>query len=327
MPGIVVVTFNSADVIEGCLAACASAGPASIVVVDNASSDGTADRVRQIPGVRLIANAANRGFAGAVNQGFAALDEQEAILILNPDAAPLNGIDRLEHAVLSAGIGAATGRLLGHDDKNQDGFNIRNLPAAATLICEVLGINRIWPRNPVNRKYRRSSPEKDADVEQPAGAFLMVRRTAWSSIGGFDESFFPIWFEDVDFCKRLKDGGWRIRYVPEAAARHLGGHSASRLSYKERQLFWYGSLLRYASKHFPWGSRCAVGLAVILASFPRAIAGMLRSGVSEPVSVYSRVVWLAGQCLRKGERGSSPPVQSQPVQEQFEQSKQRPHAP
>ena len=126
----------------------------------------------------------------------------------------------------------------------------------------------------------------------------MIRRSAWALIGGFDEAFFPIWFEDVDFCQRLKAAGLRIVYLPEAAARHQGAHSASQLSWKQRQLFWYGSLLRYASKHLSRASRRAVGLAVILACFPRMVAGVLEVGVSESVFVFSKVVRLAGQCLR-----------------------------
>src|SRR5215217_3030905 len=120
MPGIVVVTFNSADVIDGCLDACLRVKDGSIVVVDNASYDGTADRVRRRAGVQLIANTQNLGFAGAVNQGFAALT-QEAVLVLNPDAIPLRGIDLLEKTVLSNGVAAAAGRLIGPDGKDQHG--------------------------------------------------------------------------------------------------------------------------------------------------------------------------------------------------------------
>lgn len=322
MPGIVVVTYNSADVIDECLDACLRVPSASVVVVDNASQDGTADRVRRRPDAELIANTTNRGFAGAVNQGFAALENERAILILNPDCAPVAGISELESAVQNEGVGAATGRLIGLDGKDQHGFNVRSLPTSASLAFEVLGLNRLWPSNPVNRRYRQSVPDLPSDVEQPAAAFLMVRRSAWAAVGGFDESFFPIWFEDVDFCKRLHDAGFRIVFLPEAAARHQGGHSASKLPWGARQLFWYGSLLRYASKHMSASQRCVVGLAVVLACFPRTLAGMLQFGVTEPVSVFAKVVRLAGQCLRKGERGSSTPVRSQPVKEQFEQSKQ-----
>jgi GT2 family glycosyltransferase len=297
MPGIVVVTYNSAEVIEECLDACRRIPSASVIVVDNASTDGTADRVRRTPGVELIANTVNRGFGAAVNQGVAAL-QSEAVLVLNPDAVPVQGIDVLEQYVLVPGVGAATGRLIGADGRDQEGFNVRGLPTAWTLAFEALGLNRLWPGNAVNRRYRQPAPLEDAEVEQPAGAFLMISRSAWQRLEGFDEGFFPIWFEDVDFCKRLKDSGYRILYSPRAIACHQGGHSATQLAWKERQLFWYGSLLKYASKHLSRASRRVVGIAVILGCFPRMLAGMLRYGISESVSVYSKVVWLAGQYLR-----------------------------
>jgi N-acetylglucosaminyl-diphospho-decaprenol L-rhamnosyltransferase len=298
MPGIVIVTYNSADVIGECVEACRGIASASIVVVDNASEDGTVDAIPRSSNVRIIANQRNLGFAAAVNQGFVALSDSEAILVLNPDATPVSDIDQLEAAAMDPGVGAATGRLLDSNGFDQHGFNVRGLPTAWTLAFEVLGINRLLPGNPVNRRYRRHGPESGGDIEQPAGAFLMVRRAAWAHVGGFDESFFPIWFEDVDFCKRLLDNGYRIRYVPEATARHQGGHSASSLSWRDRQLFWYGSLLKYASKQLSATSRRVVVLAVMLACFPRMVAGMLQFGISESVSVYSRVVWLAGRRLR-----------------------------
>jgi GT2 family glycosyltransferase len=297
MPGIVVVTYNSADVIETCIDACQRLTVDRIIVVDNASADRTVQQVTQNANVELIANPTNRGFGAAVNQGIAAL-ETDAVLILNPDTVPIRGLDALERSALSEGVGAATGRLLGSDGYDQKGFNIRAFPTAWTLAFEAFGLNRLWPGNPVNRHYRQSTPSTEEDVDQPAGAFLMIRRSAWQELGGFDESFFPIWFEDVDFCKRLKDSGYHIRYTPDAIAQHRGGHSATQLPWKERQLFWYGSLLRYASKHLSIASRRAVGLAVILACFPRMLAGMFQFGVSESVSVYVRVVWLAGRCLR-----------------------------
>ena len=149
----------------------------------------------------------------------------------------------------------------------------------------------------------------------------MVRRSAWAQTGGFDETFYPLRFEDVDFCKRLLDNGYRICYVPRASARQQGGHSASKLLWGDRQLLWYGSLLRYASKHLRVFSRLTVSAAVMLACLPRTLAAMPKFGIRQPVSVYSRVVWLAVQCLRKGERG---PIVSatldQPAKEQFKQS-------
>jgi GT2 family glycosyltransferase len=319
MPGIVVVTFNSAEVIEGCLEACLRVPRAQVVVVDNASEDNTVERVQQWSSVTLIANSRNRGFAAAVNQGVGALDAP-AVLILNPDATPVTGIEALEQVVAEDRVGAATGRLLNPDGTEQHGFNVRALPSATTLVFELLGLNRIWPGNPVNRRYRTRSPQHRGDVEQPAGAFLMLRRSAWAELGGFDEGFYPIWFEDVDYCKRLMDRHYRIVYIPDAIARHQGGHSAGKLLWHESQSVWYGSLLRYASKHFSGASRAVVCAAVILGSFARSVMAIPRVGVAIATSVLFRVVCLTGQCLRTGERGRSTPVKP-PAEEQFKQSR------
>lgn len=321
MPGIVIVTFNSADVIDPCLEACVRVPGAEVVVVDNASADDTVARVRAWSGVRLIANETNRGFAGGVNQGVAKLST-EAVLVLNPDATPVQGIDAMEHVVTEEpDVGAATGRLLGSDGADQQGFHVRSLPTPATLVFEVLGLNRIFPGNPVNRRYRQPTPAARQDVEQPAGAFLMLNRSLWVELGGFDEGFFPIWFEDVDYCRRLHDRGYRIVFLPEAVARHQGGHSAGKLSWRERQVVWYGSLLRYASKHFSGASTAAVCAAVVLGSFPRAVTAIRHIGFAEAVSVLFQVVCLTGRCLRTGDRGRSTPAVITPAEEQIKQSR------
>ena len=82
-----------------------------------------------------------------------------------------------------------------------------------------------------------------ACVEQPAGAFFMFRRSGWEQLGGFDENFWPVWFEDVDFCARLRSAGFVLRYQPEARATHAGGHSVGRIPLGLRERYWYGSLL------------------------------------------------------------------------------------
>ena len=78
----------------------------------------------------------------------------------------------------------------------------------------------------------------------------MFRREVWQRLGGFDTQFYPLWFEDVDFCKRACDLGLKIQYVPQVTARHQGGHSIAGLDWACREVYWYVSLLRYASKHF-----------------------------------------------------------------------------
>jgi GT2 family glycosyltransferase len=175
---------------------------------------------------------------------------------------------------------------------------VRGFPTALTLILEVLGVNRLWKRNPVNRRYRCLDMDPDAggEVEQPAGAFLMIRRDAWQAAGGFDEEFHPLWFEDVDFLKRLCDKGLRAVYEPSAAARHRGGHSTRRLAPESRILCWYASLLRYSSKHFTPSRLAAVCIATVLGSVLRMIGESAVYRKLGPLRVYSKVVRLA--CVR-----------------------------
>lgn len=304
--GIVIVTYNSEAEIGACLDAAMRSG-SEVVVVDNASSDGTVAEVRN-RGVRLVANPTNRGFAAAVNQGFSAL-ETRYVLLLNPDAELLGGLKDLCAACDLPGSAGAGGKLLDAQDRPQIGFMVRQLPTPLILTLEALLLNRILPNNPVNRRYRGLQLNYNVriPVEQPAGAFLMVRRAVWQELGGFDESFFPLWFEDVDFCRRVRDKGQQLYYVPEAVARHRGGHSVSQLSVEKRLIYWYGSLLRYSAKHFGRSSFRAVCMAVVAGSVLRSFGETLIQGSLRPLAAYWKVVRHAGRCMLFGWGGGSVP--------------------
>jgi hypothetical protein len=294
--GIVIVTYFSEAEIGPCLDAVLGAG-AEIVVVDNGSADGTIAQAAH-RGVRLIANQRNRGFAAAVNQGFAALDATY-VLLLNPDAVVRQGLDALRAACDLPRAAGAGGLLLGADGLPQVGFMVRGLPTPAVFVLEALLLNRIWPGNPVNRRYRGLGLDysRRIAVEQPAGAFLMIRRAVWEELGGFDERFYPLWFEDVDFCRRIRDRGFSLYYIPEAVAKHTGGHSVPHLVLEMRLIYWYGSLLRYSAKHFRPLPFRAVCLAVVTGSFLRGIAESALHRSCKPMAAYGKVASLAARCL------------------------------
>ena len=280
-----------------CLDALAEMDPdVDVTVVDNASSDQTLKSVRQRAGVKIVANPENRGFAAAANQGFRET-KADQILLLNPDVRLKTSIVALGEACHEHGL--AAGQLTDADGRAQAGFTIRRLPTPASLIFELLGLNWLWPGNPVNRAYRYLDRDlnQGGPVEQPAGALLMVRRDVWERLGGFDESFHPVWFEDVDFCRRAVDSGYRIEYVPQVRAEHTGGHSVKKLSPVRMQEYWYDSLIRYAGKHFrPWQYR-AVCLAAVFGTVPRMVAGMIREkNLSPAVSCY-KIMRFAGKRL------------------------------
>ena len=266
----------------------------SPMVVDNASSDGTLKRAQTHGGARVIANDQNLGFAAAVNQGVREAGENDLILLLNPDAQLLTGIEALVESTERHGL--AAGRLVNDTGDTQAGFTIRRFPTPVTLAFELFGLNRLWPSNPVNRKYRYLDRNLDqaGPVEQPAGAFLMFRQDVWQKLGGFDEQFYPVWFEDVDFCRRAVAAGYRIEYIPAVAARHLGGHSVSQIPAGPRASYWCVSLLRYAAKHFrPWQFR-GICAAVVLSSVPRMVARMIAERTLSSVVTYCNIMGFAG---------------------------------
>jgi len=256
--------------------------------------------------VRLINNPVNRGFAAAANQGFAALTTPY-VLLLNPDAVLETTLEPLRQACNLPGAAAAGGKLVDVQGGPQLGFMVRRLPTATTLILESLFVNAIWPGNPVNRRYRALDldPDSPAPVEQPAGAFLMVRRAVWEELGGFDECYAPLWFEDVDFCRRLLDRGYSLHYTPLAVAKHTGAHSILGLPLEIRRHYWYRSLLRYSAKHFPPLSFRAVCLAVVTGSVLRGIAESVLRRSLRPLADSVRLAGLAGRSLLFGWRGGA----------------------
>lgn len=298
----IIVTYNSAAHIEACLLALASQD-CEIVVVDNASQDDTVTRVKaltaQIP-LQLVSVSRNIGFAGGVNHGSRAAGGN-VLLILNPDAiAEAGAVNALLECMARSGAAAAGGALLSGDGQPAKGFTFRRFPTLSSLLFEVLLINQVWPGNPVNRSYRCLDADlsQGQEIEQPAGACLAVTRIAWEKMGGMDTQFFPVWFEDVDFCARLRRSGAKIRYCPSARFRHVGAHSVGQLEFGDKQAFWYGNMLRYAGKHFTVWNGFVLRLGIVLGMGLRALAACVGAGpkgiaLTTAIRGYWRVAMLA----------------------------------
>jgi N-acetylglucosaminyl-diphospho-decaprenol L-rhamnosyltransferase len=303
----IVITYNSARAISACIESLLSQPGWEVIVVDNASSDDTAHLVSQYSKVRLVRNTVNGGFAAAANQG-EKVAFSNVIVLLNPDTVAHPGaLEKLAAALDDTKAAAAGGALIDENGRPQRGFQFRRFPTLAAMLAEVLLLNRAWPGNPWNRRYRFL----DADgsqaqfVDQPAGACLAVRREAWESIGGFDESFYPVWFEDVDFCRRLADRGWKTAYCPEARFTHTGGHSVSKLAFREKQAFWYANMLRYFSKHHGRWQTNILRAGILAGLAIRSVASLIGVGLGG----LSRKEALAGYAHAAGvvlQRSSSP---------------------
>ena len=281
----VVVAYHSGAWLPACLART----PRPVWVIDNSPAPAAPPA-----GAHYEHHPENLGFAGAVNRAFA-LTTEPFVLVLNPDCLLLGGVDSMVAEFNDPRVGAVGGRLVDASGQTQTGFTVRRFPGALSLAFEILGINRLFPANAVNQRYRCLDLDltRKQAVDQPAGAFLMMRREAWQSIGGWDQQFHPVWFEDVDFCKRLKTANWAIRYIPEATAQHAGGHSVSQMSGTSKTAAWYGSLLRYSGKHLSRAGRWLVALSMIVSMLPRGAVGAMREGTLAPMRVQLRMTGLA----------------------------------
>jgi GT2 family glycosyltransferase len=249
---VLVVSWQSAAWIERCVRSI-DPDDAEIIVADNASTDGSPVRARAAaPRARVVELPRNLGFAGGVNAARRAA-RAPRLLLLNPDAAATPGaIARLAAALDGdPGLGAVAGRLVHADGTPQHGFNVRRLPTLASLAADLLFIDHLWPANPASARYyaRDLDPDAPADVEQPAAACLMIRAEVFDRLGGLDEAFWPAWWEDVDFCRRLRDAGLRIRYVPDAVFTHAGGTSVAALGSTAFDRAFSVNRRRYVRKH------------------------------------------------------------------------------
>jgi len=308
---VILVTYNSGTQIKACLSVLAPQD-CEIIVVDNASQDDTIARVRSLADelpLQLIAISRNLGFAGGVNQGVRAASS-EVLLILNPDAVAEPGaIDAMVACMATTGAGAAGGALLEIDGQPARGFTFRRIPTLTSLMFEVLLVNQVWPDNPVNRHYRCLDADysKQQQIEQPAGACLAVTRKAWESAGGMDSAFYPVWFEDVDYCQRLLEAGAKIVYCPGARFRHSGAHSVGQMEFCDQQTFWYENMSRYAEKHFSGLKVRILRLGVLVGMGMRMLASLFGAGpknlgAGEPRRSYARVaMWAIGRGGHKGD--------------------------
>jgi N-acetylglucosaminyl-diphospho-decaprenol L-rhamnosyltransferase len=237
---------------------------ARVIVVDNASSDGSAERIeRALRDVSVVRMGYNAGFAAACNHG-AAQGEGEFVFLLNPDARIVAGSPA---DVLRAFSHEASPAIVGPRIEADDGKlarSARRFPTPASLVLYQLKLHRLARWIPPLRAYLMI----DADfsrpmlVDQPMGAAFIMRRSDWDRFDGMDEAYF-LWFEEVDLAKRVSDAGGAALYWPAIAVRHTGGTSFARLSGRHRQRLWNRSAVRYAERHFG-----PVGAAMVRLTLP-----------------------------------------------------------
>ena len=258
---VVIVNFNSGGAARACLGSAAAdlgARPWEAIIVDNASRDPASADLDGLPRTRVIRNPANRGFGAAVNQAAYAATAP-LLWLLNPDCTVLPGAFDTLGRVLEAHADCAIAapQLLDPDGSVQ--ASARGEPTAwtglfgrNTWLTRYFGSSRVVRRNLPARDLVAAGVDS-APVDWVMGAAMLVRRSAFDAVGGFDEGFFLYW-EDADLCRRLRDRGFSTRYAPAARVTHTGGASARADAALATRAF-HRSAYRYYATHVvpsPW---------------------------------------------------------------------------
>lgn len=252
---IIIVSWNVRDLLRRCLHSISVPNTqyptpnTQLIVVDNASSDGSVEMLRdEFPAVQVIANSENRGFTAANNQGLT-VAQGCYLLLLNPDTEVVG--DALatmvgyleEHPEVGA-----LGPLLRYPDGCLQSSR-RRFPTLATALVESTVVQEWWPDNRFLRRYYLADTPNDVvqPVDWLVGACLLVRRKAYEQAGGLDEGFF-MYSEEMDWCKRIKDAGWLIVYLPTATVIHHEGKSSEQVV-AARHIHFQSSKVRYFRKY------------------------------------------------------------------------------
>lgn len=250
---IIIVSWKVRDLLEKCLKSIFEQTKNikfEVFVVDNNSQDGTIEMVKnKFSGVNLIINEENAGFAKANNQAIK-LAKGRYVLLLNPDTQILENV--LEKMVdfmdKNTNCGVAGCQLLNPDGSLQP--SIRRFPRFSDQALILAKIHHFWPNLGVFKRYLAKDVDysQKQEVDQVMGAFMMIKHEVIEKIGLLDENFF-IWFEEVDYCQRVKNAGRKVYYTPEAKIIHYYGQSFKQHLTLDRQKMFNRSMRYYFKKH------------------------------------------------------------------------------
>jgi GT2 family glycosyltransferase len=244
---------------------------AEVLVVDNASTDGSVEMIeREFPEVRLLKNSYNAGFASANNQAIGS-SRGDYLLFINSDVVVLaDGIPAMLHLMKeNAEIGALTCQSLYSDNKTVQ-HDCRRFPSIMTAFFDNTFLNRWFPENRVIKRYRFRDWKFDdfRKVDQPPMTCLLVRRTVVDAVGLLDDNLF-LFFNDVDWCLRIKKAGFNIFYTPDAQVVHYESMSVKQFS--AAYYYWHKDRFYYYRKHYGYYSVLLIKFILTLDFFERTL--------------------------------------------------------
>jgi hypothetical protein len=254
---ICILTRNQPELLPRCVASCLAEIErekiaSEIIVIDNASTDGSPQRVATLsPLVRVVRNDENLGFSAANNIGIRA-STGKYVLILNDDTEFRPGALGVLLHVLDADprIGGVGPKFLNPDGSFQPGYTRKRFPHLGAIVLEFARLKHILEWFPATRDLVTidCDAEHGGDAAQLGGACLLARREALEDVSLFDEDFY-FYFEDTDLCYRLKQAGWRILYCPEAQITHFGSQSFNKGPLTRKTILYFQGLICYFKKH------------------------------------------------------------------------------
>jgi GT2 family glycosyltransferase len=256
---VVILNYNSADVLQPCLRSLLAqqfAGQLDVWVVDNASTDASVAMVeREFPSVQLIASPRNDGFSAgnnlALRRILAATPAPEAVLILNPDTlVPPDGIAGLAAALQARPKAGVVGPKLVLADGSLDLACRRSFPSTEVALYRMTGLSRFFPRSRRFGRYNLTylDPDQPTEVDSVVGAAMLVRTSVIREVGLFDEAFF-MYGEDLDWCYRIKAYGWQVWYDPQVTILHYKRVSSTRRAVPSIRAF-YEAMRIFHRKHY-----------------------------------------------------------------------------
>jgi GT2 family glycosyltransferase len=301
---IVIVNWNTREILRDCLRtvyAQTREVAFEVIVVDNASTDGSVEMIRtEFPQALLLANSANRGFAAANNQGMEAA-QGRYVLLLNSDTLVLDGaIDKMVRFAEAHPEAAATAcRVLNADRTWQPTCFL--FPSALNLLLAALYLNKLFPRSRLWGRERMTwwNGLEERAVDVVTGCFILVPREAIEQVGVLDESYF-MYGEEADWCYRFRKAGWKVLFTPGAQIVHLGGVSSAQFK-GPMCLQLRASLLLFLRKHrgvASYVAGCAFVSLFFLLRLPLWLATAAASGDAraekwKTVRTYAAGCWRA----------------------------------
>ncbi|MGE5329783.1 MAG: glycosyltransferase family 2 protein [Deltaproteobacteria bacterium] len=251
---IIIVNFKSKDFTEACVKSIYQNTKNisfEVIVVDNNSGDGCIEMLSEkFPQVIGYENKENAGFSKGNNIGMK-LAKGRYLLLLNPDTIVFEStLDKMvEYMDKHSDVGVSGCRVENPDGTLQRACR-RSVPTPKIAFFQLSGLGKLFPKSKILAKYNLSyiDENQETEVDAVSGAFLTFRREVYEQIGGLDEDYF-MYAEDIDFCFRAKQKGWKIMYYPDTRITHFKGQSSKHMSMKATKAF-YDSMAIFFNKNY-----------------------------------------------------------------------------